>query len=180
MVGVFSTSLLCIGCGYALKLIYNRISHPINKSSIRNMIFIIIVGLGLLSLHYFTNEEIHMASNSLVNPMYFLCAGILGFVFVYKISTLIDRLHIGEVLSYCGKKSIWILFLHLLSFKLVAILQILTIGLDMHCISKHPIPAVVPYWWMLYTIIGVTIPLLIGYLFHTCKSKLLFIMHNGK
>lgn len=104
MVGVFSTSLLCIGCGYALKQIYNRILYPINKDSIRNIIFIIIVGLGLLSLLYFTNEEISMVSNSLVNPMYFLCAGILGFVFVYQISTLINRLHIGEALSYCGKK----------------------------------------------------------------------------
>ncbi|MBQ6768923.1 MAG: acyltransferase family protein [Prevotella sp.] len=90
---------------------------------------------------------------------------ICGCLMVYNISTWIDK-HEGIIkrfLVFCGDNTLSIFVFHILSFKLVSLLKIWYYGLDPQQIGCHMViheHAKEDCFWILYTIAGVGVPLL--------------------
>lgn len=102
---------------------------------------------------------------------------ICGTLFVYNISLYIDRKEgvAKRLLTYCGDNTLSVLVLHLLSFKLVSLLKIWCYGLDIAHIGSHTVVHVNESsdgFWMLYTIVGVGVPLVLTYVYRKAAAHI--------
>ena len=68
---------------------------------------------------------------------------------------------IKNMLTYIGKRSIYILFLHFLAFRPVVALQLAVYDEPAYLLASFPILVKGGGWWILYTIAGVGLPLLV-------------------
>ena len=82
------------------------------------------------------------------------CVGLLNIVFYIKN----DR--VRRVLDYIGAKTLYILIWHFLSFKLVSLFIIIVYDLSITRLSDFPVISM-PYYWILYSIVGIIVPLVI-------------------
>ena len=74
---------------------------------------------------------------------------------------------------YIGQRTLVIMMLHFLSFKVVAVLADLIYNLPAYCIAAFPtLYGEKGMWWILYTIVGVSLPLLADYCYKFLKKKI--------
>lgn len=91
---------------------------------------------------------------------------ISGWLMVYNVSVLIDRYDtiLRRALIYCGSHTLYILLFHVISYKLVSIVKILCYDLEWEQLGCHMV--IHDYskddnFWILYSIVGVVVPLLL-------------------
>lgn len=104
--------------------------------------------------------------------MYVIIA-VCGIIFVYGISKIIKNVrYLNVVLAYIGDKSLSIMILHLVAFKLISYIIIQVEGLSINKLSLLVIRDVKLYWTLLYILIGVALPLLLdkGYNYLKCLA----------
>ena len=89
--------------------------------SVRGLIVILICSFLILIV---CNKvgTIELSHNSYKNPVYLLFSSISGWFFVYSVVALLPFLKLRFYLSYIGRNTLPILFLHFLSFKLITFL----------------------------------------------------------
>lgn len=93
--------------------------------------------------------------------MYVIIA-VCGIIFVYGISKIIKNVrYLNVVLAYIGDKSLSIMILHLVAFKLISYIIIQVEGLSINKLSLLVIRDVIWYWMILYAVVGVLFPLLL-------------------
>jgi fucose 4-O-acetylase-like acetyltransferase len=83
-----------------------------------------------------------------------------------------------RIIEYIGKNTLIIMALHFLAFKLISLIIILVYGLSMDKINDYPTIKEYHYWWILYSFVGISIPLLLGYSFRKLKIVLKNILTN--
>ena len=109
--------------------------------------------------------DISLSNNSYGNPIYFIMASCAGWSFLYCVAKLIRQFKIGRILEYIGKHTMSILILHFLAFKFVAFMIVVIHNLPLFCIASFPnLYGNRGLWWLVYTVIGITIPLTYDYL----------------
>lgn len=106
--------------------------------------------------------DISMARASITSIWSFLLCAICGTLMVYTASTIICRQDIAaSVLSFIGKHTRSIVCLHMISFKFVSVIMILASGMPLYMLASFPTIDKVPSWfWTVYTIVGVWLPLM--------------------
>ena len=105
--------------------------------------------------------------------------GTAGFIMTKYVSSLIDAREtlLKRLLVYIGNNTLHIFIFHIISFKAVSALKIWWYGLDSGQIGCH---MVIHYnnhqdlFWVLYTIAGVAIPLLVRQLWFFSRSRMRF------
>lgn len=116
------------------------------------------------------HEMINLKSDYII--MYAIVA-ICGIIFIYNISKIIDRKYryVNVVFAYIGDKSLSIMTMHFIAFKIISYIIILTEDLSINILSSHPVIENVQwYWTVLYILIGVTVPLLLERCYSCFKS----------
>lgn len=111
----------------------------------------------LLILNNLGSIEMNVGKDT--NVIYYLIVSLAGWNIIYIVSSLKNSLNYK--LSYIGKKSIWILGLHFLCFKLISLLYIFITNKPIILLAHYPVIKDIHYLWILYTVIGIAIPLLI-------------------
>lgn len=101
---------------------------------------------------------------------------VCGVLMVYNVSYWIDR-HDGMVrrfLVFCGNNTLYILVFHLVAFKVVSLLKIWWYGLETAQIGCHPVVHAHSddLFWVVYTVVGVCLPLLGIGLYRTMASRI--------
>ena len=90
--------------------------------------------------------------------------GVAGFVMTHYAATLIDRYgRVGaRFLSHCGEMSLYIYIFHIAAFKVASLVKIWYYGLDFAQVGGHMVihDHLHDGFWVLYTIMGVGLPLL--------------------
>ena len=87
---------------------------------------------------------------------------IFGSIFIVALSKRISTIGFANTLSIVGQATLYILVFHFLSFKIVSIVVITVKGLPLKDLSEFPVLSIhLPFLWMLYSIIGVIVPLVI-------------------
>lgn len=99
--------------------------------------------------------------------------GIAGFLVTKHISTMIDKSggRLARSLTYIGDNTLWILIFHTISFKAVSALKIWWYNLDPGQIGCHMVihfNSQQDIFWMLYTVVGVGLPLFLIWLWRKC------------
>ncbi len=94
---------------------------------------------------------------------FLLICSLLGWVWLLALSMCLTqkKWKIKNALNYIGRRSIYILFLHFLAFRPVVALQLFVYHEPAYLLASFPILVKGGVWWVLYTIAGVGLPLLV-------------------
>ena len=117
--------------------------------------------IGLILATYF-KYNINVGGMIFGNKFIFLIISIAG---CYMMLTLSDYINlnfskIAAILDYVGGRTLSIMALHYVSFKIVSFIQILIYDYPINYLAFYPvIPYKTSYWWVAYTIIGIIVPI---------------------
>ncbi|MBW4846025.1 MAG: acyltransferase family protein [Lachnospiraceae bacterium] len=145
-----------------------------NKFMNKQLSVIYMIGALLILLLLSLFGTITLNYNVITNPIFFLLCSIIGFclsVSIYKLCIQLSKLVI-LTFNYLGRNSIWIMMLHFISFKFIALLQIGFYGDGIEKLASHPVYISSGGWWVVYSIAGICIPILVMVLFR--KGSILF------
>lgn len=130
-----------------------------------NRITVVIAVIILLGLSFWGNIGLNF--NSYVNPIFLIIASVTGWCLVNYASDVFLRYHKATFfLNMCGRASLYIMVFHLISFKLVSLLQIMIYDLPLYYVASFPVLYRNGFWAVFYSIVGVIIPLVI----YRCKE----------
>ncbi len=180
-------AIIAIALGFAVFRLSNGLKiTTIVQGGIRENWGIIFFGLGVLfrsyedrikqhwalALLYFGlllgGAHLHLAgmnlSPKLIDVVTLPLTGSIGFLMVYYVSGLIDKRDnwLKRFLVHAGSMTLYIYVFHIISFKVVSAIKIMWYGLDWGQIGCHMVihDHHGDYFWVLYSIAGVGIPLL--------------------
>ena len=135
----------------------------------------------LLFFFYFFNTGISMGCGyNKVIP--FSLSAISGTLLIIYVSEEIELRFplIKNVFYYIGNHTLEILALHFLSFRLVSFLLCCINGIDIVHVAEHPvikdIDNLSTYWWAIYSIAGIAIPLLLNKIWQLTVCRTLKII----
>ena len=101
--------------------------------------------------------------------------GIAGFFVTHQLSRLIDGREwwLKRLLVLCGERSLYVYVFHIISFKVVSLVKIAYYGLDPRQIGCHMVihDHHDDAFWLLYTLVGVALPLLWLWGYRHLKAK---------
>ena len=122
---------------------------------------------------------IELSKNSYMNPGFLIITSITGWVYLYSISYFIKQFTLlKRIMTEIGKRTLTVMILHLLAFKIVEYFIILFYRMPPYCLAIFPsLYGNKGMWWLAYTIIGVGVPVLFDYIFRGFKKALQ--KHNG-
>ena len=80
---------------------------------------------------------------------------------LYSLGMMLQKTKIfTSVLQYISIHSVPIVGMHFLCFKIVSLIAVLALGMKMYMIAAFPVLELPGAWWLLYTVVGISIPLL--------------------
>lgn len=102
--------------------------------------------------------------------------GTAGFIMLRHVSTLIDSVAspIRRFLVFTGNNTLYVFVFHIISFKLISLLKIWWYDLEFGQIGCHMVIHYnhTDFFWVLYTIAGVAVPLAVLQLYRATKARL--------
>jgi hypothetical protein len=121
--------------------------------------FALVGGAVLVPLYFLDN--VGLAVGNIGNLAFFVVSSLAGWFLVWSVSTL-TKGFVGKTLSFLGKRSIWIVILHFISFKPVAAIYLALTEGSMENLAEFPVfPALELV--LVYTLVGVALPILISF-----------------
>jgi fucose 4-O-acetylase-like acetyltransferase len=152
----------------ALFFFYAGYLYKKNQNGVKfNIIFAVLAFVIVLLLSRYNRCD--MFFNRYDSLSLFLISGVLGTYFtlcicrinlIHTAHTHILSLHLDDLLENIGVNSMIILAWHFTCFKLVNLIVVLVYHLPFNRILDHPTITDYPYVWILYTSLGLGIPML--------------------
>lgn len=125
----------------------------------------------IIGSHYFIGEiDMRYTTKYNLIPYYFL--SIIGIIMTFNVSKWINNISFNKYLYYIGNHTMPILALNLLALKIVNLLKIWTYDMPINTLSSYTIIYEHNhFFWIVYTIIGVLIPLLCNSIYTIITQK---------
>lgn len=142
-------------CGYVWK--EKKIFDKFQKK----VCHIAVLALSLLVLLILNNfGRIALDLNSYVNPVFFLVASFSGWLFLYELAFLIQKVRwLENIISCIGRNTMSVIVLHFLCFKIVNFIGAICEGKPLCLVAVFPILYQGSLWWIAYSLVGVGIPI---------------------
>lgn len=153
---IFNVSFVALSFFYT-GFLYKKIELKIPMN-----IIIAITAYIVLYVSSKNNLVIDMRVNYYPNIFMLLVNSILGIYLMIYISKQLEKMKFEfKLLKYIGRNTLIIMALHLICFKLVGLLQIIFYKLPMYNLGNFGVTTYIKHWWILYTLAGTFIPILI-------------------
>lgn len=112
--------------------------------------------------------SISLDRNQYENPVFLLCSSLAGWCFLYSLSYFVKQIYyLKKVFVSVGQRTLTVVILHFLSFKISAVFVAVYYGLPMFCVAAFPnLHGDKGCWWLLYTVVGVGIPVILNIIYH--------------
>lgn len=115
--------------------------------------------------------EIQLNVGHIENVLFYTVTSIVGWILIATVSQIFVKGN--KYLSYAGKKSIWILGLHFFSFKIVSYIIVKITCSDKLQLAYYPVIREPRWIWLVYFIVGVSLPLIIEWLYTRAKATVI-------
>ena len=114
---------------------------------------------------------LELSKSSIVNPVFLVATTFLGMAMLASVAEDLENNFLGRWLTFIGKHTMSILFLHILAFKLVSIGYCMAVGKPMYMVASWPVIFDAPeYVLIIYTVVGVALPLLVDVMVDKLKA----------
>lgn len=162
--------LVFIGVVFRKLDIINRLL-TINKKWIVN-ICIFIFNTLIIILCYIFIGSVAIDNNSYVNPLFFVFISVVGWFLVQSLSNILVYLDwkINRFIEYISKRAVPIIALHFLCFKIVSYIGIIVFKMDHRYLAAFPVLFKNGFWWLLYSVIGIAVPLALDFIYLKIKA----------
>lgn len=134
--------------------------NKFNKEQSKLILFGFCIGYLLVLNNILGEYVIRVMQNQIYNPLIYISASIFGFIMMYLLANLISKIKNSDVSFFVGRNTIPILCLHITSFKLVTLIEILCSNVEIEKLSI--VPVYDNKYWILFTIAGTVVPLAIN------------------
>lgn len=157
---------------------FNKYKDKIKKIDGR----IIIISSFVILCVLYNLGEISVVMNQYPNIVFFLIASVCGVLLTYYLANYLKNIKIvKDILCYLGKNSIVIMCFHFLAFKLVNYIHVLIYNQPKEYIAAFPVLADNYAWWIVYTIVGILVPLGLKVIYDLIKKNVISKgVRNGK
>ncbi|MBD5449897.1 MAG: acyltransferase family protein [Lachnospiraceae bacterium] len=108
------------------------------------------------------------------SPFFYVTNGMCGGYCLMAIAKILMKSHFTEFVAYMGRNSLHIMLWHFLSFKLVSYGYIMFHNMPAYYIASFPVLKV-RYLWIIYTIVGIALPLVTAYILQMAMK---FLKHR--
>lgn len=143
-------------------------SGKINKSYSFNKIILTIAAALLVFFASFTH--IDLGATQFASPSIFILGSLIGCYLTWGCSYYLSRSSLNNLLIFIGNNTMYILVFHLLAFKLVSLAKIKIYGLSPQYLAMFPvIENNNTYGWIIYSLVGIAVPLAGYKLFNRIK-----------
>lgn len=130
--------------------VYQRKVKPV-------ILFVSSIVILLLMYHH---GSINLSGNTYPNLAFLIVASVAGWTMLYSLGTMLQNVHIiTNGLQYISIHSVPIVGMHFLCFKIVSLIAVLALGMKMYMIAAFPVLELPGAWWLFYTVVGITVPL---------------------
>lgn len=133
-----------------------KFSEKLIKLNIKS-IFIFIPILYLNSLY----GTLEFGSNEIINPIFLIINSYIGIYLILTIAEVIKNTKLNKIFVFIGTNTMIILAYHCLAFKIVSYIIILIKDLPIEYLSSFPTITYGGVWWILYSLVGIILPLII-------------------
>ncbi len=166
IIGVqFFTCYILFDIGRKFKLLKLELNEIIKG------ILLILSFIMLLIFNKFGTIELSL--NIYTRFRFFIAVSVLGWIFIYEISYFISKINVlNKIFEYIGKNTMPIVILHFIVFKFVNLLGIIITKGDISLMSTFPVLFKGNAWWIMYTVFGVLVSLLLNEILKLIKSKI--------
>lgn len=133
----------------------------------------IIFAFGSVAILLILNScgRISLNVSFITNPVYYMISSCAGFILTLSLYFIVPRFVI-QTFMFLGQKTVPIVLLHFLCFKVVTFIYILYTGIDMRALAAFPVLSD-NYLWPAYTVAGVEIPVFTTWLFSTVRNSII-------
>ncbi|MCX6308133.1 MAG: hypothetical protein NTY32_04605, partial [Bacteroidia bacterium] len=162
-------------------LIYIGKLYQIHQSKVKWTPFIAGFCLTLLLVATAYKFRVNVGGMLFGNPFVFLLLSCAGCYFILWLAHTINTKtkHLCNLFDFIGKYTFTIMALQYLAFKLVALLQIWACDYPIRYLAYYPvIPKNTHYWWIAYTVVGIAVPLFLGFVAEKLWQKVQRILPN--
>lgn len=168
IIGDCSVLLFSVTYYYTGIVIYKHRNIIIQSNSI-NIIILIILFICCIVW----NNIVDMRFTTTINHLPYYILSVLGIILTFNVSIKLNhRLSDGSIIYYIGNHTMPILALNLLALKIGNLIKIWIYNLPIETLASHTvIYDYNTYFWIVYSIIGTTIPLLLYYFYHNYIIK---------
>ena len=159
-------------CWFGSKCMKNGYLQYMIQLKTQYQILLVIIGFGICAIASWKTDLIFM-TNTYTSWWTMLTSSCFGMIAMLIICYWISKTKCGIVLSYIGQHTIAILAMHMVCFKLVNLVIILVSQYDMVYMAAYPIITNDGLWWLLYSVVGVVLPLFIQNVYYEMQTKIL-------
>lgn len=112
---------------------------------------------------------INMLEYTYISAIPYIIVAFSGTLLTFNVSKRIESYKVKNIFYYLGQNTMIILALHMLCFKIGNLLKIITYGMPIYRLAEFQIIYEHnQFFWIIYTIIGLSLPLLLDY----CMKKI--------
>ena len=154
-------------------LFFCYLGHVVKNSDKIRFTSWLITSIGVIYLYVaklVLHLSVDMRVNGYSNGVFWLLACFLG---IYSVMFIAQKLSqfptVSTSLAYIGRNSLIILFLHIISFKLVGLMQVHLFGYSIDSLAGWHHVDSTGWWSIFYVIAGVVVPLIIDFGFKRFK-----------
>ncbi len=125
-----------------------------------------------LSVLIYLNKigTISLGNNRYENPLFLLLSSLAGWILLMSVSIFLKDVKCTCLLQLIGKRTISILILHFLAFKIVALGVVLYYKIPIFCVAAFPnLYGERGGIWIIYSLIGVIVPICISLFYEKTK-----------
>ena len=109
-----------------------------------------------------------------INPWFFITASFAGIYMNLYIGKVIENISfLGKMIAYIGRRSLMIMALHFLAFKIVSAIYLQANNAPDYWLAKFPVITGSNGWWIAYTLTGIGIPLVLSAMSVSFKERFL-------
>jgi fucose 4-O-acetylase-like acetyltransferase len=147
---------------YYLGVAMRNLLHGKNIKNFSERAYLCIFIISLICLVLLSKQgKVAVAANEYGSPLYFMCCSLLGIVFSFCFCNIIRMIpKMESILTYIGRNTIHILFLHFLFFKIVMYIYIILNKAPIYILGSFPVYTF-RGGWIFYTVAGLIGPMLV-------------------
>lgn len=168
--GTVMTNIFLYELGYMLHYYKKNIDKLYSNKIINSFSILLSICVIIFSRKY---GNISYANNTYHDPFIVILSAISGWILLYNVALFIEKNNIlTRVATYIGRNTLPILLIHFLAFKLITIIQIFIYNEPVQKLAAFPVLRSGGIWWVLYTVVGVSVSLLLNYFYIRIKKTI--------